>query len=67
MVEVNGEPVRLESGEPARTPISALTELQYGKTYSIRLVLEGHGDFRYVLTMDESNDMRHIYAELQPD
>lgn len=67
IVEVNGELVRAEDGSPARTPIAALTELQYGKTYSIRLRLEGYGDYQHVLTMGPATDRYEIWARLQPD
>lgn len=65
-VIVNDEPVKLESGEVARTPISALTELQYGKKYNIRLRLEGHKDFTQDIVMSESSDGMTVDAHLEP-
>ncbi|MBI2377307.1 MAG: PEGA domain-containing protein [Deltaproteobacteria bacterium] len=42
LILVDGKRVPLENGEWARTPIEQLTNLQYGKTYTIRLEKDGY-------------------------
>ncbi len=42
LILVDGKRVPLENGEWAKTPIEQLTNLQYSKTYSIRLEKDGY-------------------------
>ncbi len=65
-VVVNDDPVKLEGGEVARTPIASLTELQFGKKYKIQLRLEGHREFTQEIVMSESSDGLKVDAHLEP-
>lgn len=65
-VIVNEEPVKDETGKVARTPIKELTELQYGKTYKIRLRLDRHKDFTQEVVMSEASDGMTVDAHLEP-
>jgi eukaryotic-like serine/threonine-protein kinase len=54
-IYLDDKPMMLDSGEHARTP-SDLTSLQYGTTYKIRLVKEGHEPFEQVIVMGDATN-----------
>jgi hypothetical protein len=64
-IYVNNNPVKLETGDVARTPIEQLANLQYGLTYKVQLILEGYKPFETSVMMDEANDGRKIQAVLE--
>ena len=64
VVRINGESIRLGNGDEARTPISALTELRYGKVYEIELNLDGYEGFAEKVSMNEVSDRSTVHATL---
>lgn len=65
IISVNGAPVKLEDGNPARTPISQLTNLQYGTQYTIKLEKEGYEPYAETITMGPENDNRQLRPTLK--
>jgi serine/threonine protein kinase len=64
-IYLDGKPMMLDNGDHARTP-SDLTSLQYGTTYNIRLVKEGHDLFEQSILMDATTDTKTIRPKLKP-
>ncbi|MCK6551601.1 protein kinase [Myxococcota bacterium] len=64
-IYLDGKPMMLDNGDHARTP-SDLTSLQYGTTYNIRLVKEGHDLFEQSIVMDATTDGKTIRPKLKP-
>jgi serine/threonine-protein kinase len=64
VIYLDGRPMQLDNGENAKTP-SDLTSLQYGTTYKIRLVKEGHDTFDQDVHMDETTDGKTIRPSLK--
>lgn len=65
VIYLDGRPMQLDNGENAKTP-SDLTSLQYGTTYKIRLVKEGHDIFEQEVHMDSPTDGQTIRPALKP-
>src|SRR5262249_46145578 len=54
----------LDNGDPARTP-SDLTSLQYGTSYKIKLVKEGHDEHEQVILMGDATNNTTIKPRLK--
>ena len=52
-IYVDDNPVPLESGEHAKTPIEQLTPLEYGREYRIRLIKSGYEPYNTTVTMGD--------------
>ena len=63
---VDGKPVKLENGDSAKTPVEALTYLQYDMEYTIRLKLDGYQDYTRRVRMGPEADGSSIAAKLEP-
>ncbi|MBI4821450.1 MAG: PEGA domain-containing protein [Deltaproteobacteria bacterium] len=66
MLIVDGKRISLESGEWARTPVPMITNLRYGRTYSLRLEKEGFEPFECEIEMGADWDGTTFSAELKP-
>src|SRR5215467_4283738 len=64
-IELDGRPLFLDNGEPARTP-SDLTSLQYGTFYRITLRKEGYAPFDQVTRIGEATNNMTINPRLEP-
>ncbi len=64
VISVNGANVKLEDGNPARTPISQLTNLQYGTQYVIKLEKEGYEAYTETIVMGADSDNRQLRPAL---
>jgi hypothetical protein len=61
---LDDRPMLLDNGDPARTP-SDLTSLQYGTSYKIRLVKEGHDEHEQVILMGDATNNTTIKPRLK--
>jgi serine/threonine protein kinase len=64
VISVNEANVKLEDGSPARTPISQLTNLQYGTSYRIKLEKEGYETWSETIVMGPETDNRPLRPTL---
>ncbi|MFO0722873.1 MAG: serine/threonine-protein kinase [Myxococcota bacterium] len=66
IISVDGKVVMLEDNTtPARTPISQLTNLVYGQTYTIKLEKEGYETYTEAVLMGPDMDKHMIRAVLK--
>lgn len=56
-----------EPGSAAQTPIPAVTNLQYGIDYTVRIEKAGHRPWTQTVRMSAEIDGRRIEAELEPE
>ena len=66
LILVNGQPVKLEDGRDAITPIEQLEPLFYGQTYKIEIILAGYEPFAETITMGTEFDKQLIRPKLVP-
>ena len=63
---VDGKPVKLESGDVAKTPIEQLTPLEFGRTYKIQIIKKGYKPFAKTIQMGEALHDQLIKPTLTP-
>jgi len=66
LILVNGQPVKLENGRDALTPIEQLEPLFYGQTYKIEIILAGYEPYTETITMGADFDKQLIRPKLVP-
>jgi serine/threonine-protein kinase len=64
VIFLDDKPMTLDNGEQARTP-SDLTSLQYGVSYKIRLVKEGHDSHEQTIVMGDDTNGHTVKPKLK--
>ena len=67
-VWINGQALEGDTpGSAAETPIPAITNLQYGTDYTVRIEKLGHRPWEQTVRMSSEIDGRRIEAKLEPE
>jgi hypothetical protein len=64
LILVNGQPVKLEDGRDALTPIEQLEPLYYGQSYKLQIILAGYEPFARTIVMGTEFDEQLLKPKL---